>query len=92
MKRVLPVVIATLILGSGCRREAEPAVVADATPATAQQPAVEAPAPAAAAAPAATAATDAVTVVDHGSPVGDNKTFDARSFAIAGPPCLISRP
>lgn len=77
MKRFLTAfaITGTLILVSGCKREAEPAPVPETAPAAAEQPASDMPAP------ATTATTDAISVVDHNSPVGDNKTFDARAFA-----------
>lgn len=77
MKRFLTAfaIAGTLILVTGCKREAEPAPVPETAPVAAGQPASGMPAT------AATAATDATTVVDHNTPAGDNRTFDAKAFA-----------
>ena len=64
---------------AGCNRDADAPTVrvpAATEPGPAPAPAADATAPA-----DPLAGTDAVAVVDHGSPAGDNTAFDPRAFA-----------
>ena len=80
MKHVLFATAALALLLAGCNRPAEPeAPAADAT-APASQPPAQAPVPPDAVADP-TAGTDAIAVIDHGSPAGDRSSFDAKAFA-----------
>ena len=80
MKHVLFATAALALLLAGCNRPAEPeAPAADATE-PASQPPAQAPVPPDAVADP-TAGTDAIAVIDHGSPAGDDATFDAKAFA-----------
>ena len=80
MKHALFATAALALLLAGCNRPAEPeAPAADAaTPAT-QEP-TQAPIPPDAIADP-TMGTDAIAVIDHGSPAGDGVAFDTKAFA-----------
>ena len=80
MKHTLFATAALALLLAGCNRPAEPAApVADAATPAAQEP-IQAPIPPDAVADP-TAGTDAIAVIDHGSPVTDDAAFDTKAFA-----------
>ena len=80
MKHALFATAALALLLAACNRPAEPeAPVADAVAPAAQEP-TQAPIPPDAMADP-TAGTDAIAVIDHGSPVTDGAGFDTKAFA-----------
>ena len=80
MKHVLFATAALALLLAGCNRPAEPEAPAADAPEPASQPPAQAPVPPDAVADP-TAGTEAIAVIDHGSPAGDEATFDAKAFA-----------
>jgi hypothetical protein len=81
MKHAPLAALAFVLAVAGCHRDAE-APVAQAPATTAPEAAPATAPPADAAAPAdPLAGTDAVAVVDHATPAGDNTAFDPRAFA-----------
>ena len=80
MKHALFATAALALLLAGCNRPAEPeAPVADASTPPAQAPGQAPVSPDAVGDP--TAGTDAIAVIDHGSPVTDGAAFDTKAFA-----------
>ena len=80
MKHALFATAALALLLAGCSRPAESeAPAADTTTPAAQAP-TQAPIPPDAVADP-TAGTDAIAVIDHGSPAGDGVAFDTKAFA-----------
>lgn len=80
MKHVLFATAALALLLAACNRPAEPEAPAADAAAPASQPPTQAPIPPDAMADP-TAGTDAIAVIDHASPAGDDRSFDAKAFA-----------
>jgi len=80
MKHTLFATAALALLLAGCNRQAESEATAAGTATPAAQAPTQAPIPPDAVADP-TAGTDAIAVIDHGSPAGDGVAFDTKAFA-----------